>query len=101
MVAAASAFANDGVWDYIPKDPDAVLDYHLDWEDWLAGDTISAAAWTLPSGITKDSQAETDTVATIWLSGGSPGNRYFVKCHITTAAGREEDRTFRVDVRER
>ena len=34
-----------------PKDPDAVLDYYLDWGPWLAGDTIVTSAWaaTAPS----------------------------------------------------
>jgi len=98
---AASAFQRDEVWDYIPKDPDAVLDYSVRWEPWLAGDELATVVWTVPTGIVKDSQSATADTATVWLSGGTAGRSYFVTCHITTTAGREDDRTFRVDVRER
>ena len=27
------------------KDPDAVLDYSVDWSKWLAGDQIQTSAW--------------------------------------------------------
>ena len=32
------------------KDPDAVLDYSVDWSLWLAGDTISSSEWLLDDG---------------------------------------------------
>lgn len=81
------------------KDPDAVLDYQVDWSSWLDTDTISTSAWTVPSGITKDSDTNTDTTATIWLSGGVDGADYDLINHITTANGREDDRTIKVQVR--
>ena len=89
------------------KDPDAVLDYTLDWNDsskgpWLAsGETISASTWTVPSGITKDSDSNDNTTTTIWLSGGTAGSDYDLINHITTSASREEDRTIRIHCRER
>lgn len=85
------------------KDPDAVLDYSVDWGSlgWLiGGDTISAVTWTVPAGITKTSQTNSTTVATAWLSGGTAGVDYDVVCHITTAGGRQDDRTLRIQVRE-
>lgn len=82
------------------KDPEAVLDYTIDWSDWLGTDTISAVSWTVEAGITKDSEGNTTTSATIWLSGGTAGTSYEVTCHITTAGGREDDRTLRIDVEE-
>lgn len=82
------------------KDPDAVRDYQLKLEEWLDGDTISTATWTVPSGITKDSQSETTTVATIWLSGGTAGTEYELVCRIVTAAARTEDFSITVLVRE-
>ena len=39
------------------KDPEAVLDYTVDWGIWLDTDTISTSNWTVPAGITKDSSA--------------------------------------------
>ena len=32
------------------KDPDAVLDYSVDWSLWLAGDEISTSEWILEEG---------------------------------------------------
>ncbi len=80
------------------KDPNAVLDYVLDWGAWLVSDTISTSNWTVPSGITKDSSTNTTTTATIWLSGGTAGEEYLLINRITTAAGRTEDRTIQITV---
>lgn len=83
------------------KDPEAVLDYSIDWTAWLDGDTISVSAWTVPAGITQDSASASTTGTTIWLSGGAAGETYTLVNHITTAAGREDDRTIRIKVREK
>jgi len=82
------------------KDPDAVSDYVVDWEEWLSGDTINTVSWTVASGITEDSTSNTTTTATIWLSGGTAGQSYDVTCRIVTAAGRTEERTITIVVRE-
>lgn len=84
------------------KDPSDVLDYDVDWNDdnWLGTDTISGTpVWTLPAGIVKDSQSNTTTVATIWLSGGTANQDYDVACKVTTAAGRTAERTIKIQVR--
>ena len=95
------------------KDPNAVLDYKFDWKaetngngdsDWLAsGETISSKTVTVPDGITKDSDALTDTntSVTIWLSGGTAGVDYEVACKIATSASRTDERTIKIQVRER
>ena len=53
------------------KDPDAVLDYAVDWLRWLAGDEIATSVWIVPDGLTRVSDAATTTKATVWLSGGT------------------------------
>ena len=83
------------------KDPQAILDYSIDWSTWLAGDTIATSTWTVPAGIVKDSDTNTATRTTIWLSGGSAGVAYSICNHITTAALRQDDRTFIVQVEDR
>jgi TRAP-type uncharacterized transport system substrate-binding protein len=83
------------------KDPDAILDYAVDWGRWLAGDTIAASVWLVPTGLTNVSETNTATKAIVWLSGGSAGVTYTVTNRITTAAGRTEDRSFTVRVEER
>lgn len=83
------------------KDPNAVLDYSIDWTRWLAGDQVAASEWIIPSGLTKMADSKTSTSATVWLSGGTAGQSYIVTNRITTAAGRTEDRSFTIRVEER
>lgn len=91
------------------KDPNSVLDYKVDWNGaaadggpWLAaGETIASSNFTVPAGITKDSQSNTTTTATVWLSGGTVGNEYAVVNRITTNQGRTDDRTITIRVQER
>lgn len=83
------------------KDPDAVLDYQIDWSDWLGSDTISTSDWTVATGLTGDSDSNTDTTATIWLSGGTAGATYSVTNEIVTNGGRTDNRSFTVYVEER
>lgn len=79
------------------KDPSAVLDYAFDWSDWLAsGETISSVVVTVPTGITKDSNTNTTTVVTVWLSGGTDETEYAVACKIVTSAGRTDERTITI-----
>lgn len=85
------------------KDPNAVLDYVLDWgENYLAtGETINSVVWTVATGITKDSDSKTDTTTTIWLSGGTALTSYTIACKIVTSQSRTDERTFTVQVENR
>ena len=87
------------------KDPDAVLDYGIDWSSWMhTGDELKAgtpAVWTVPTGITLSSQEQTTTRAIIWLSGGTAGLNYDLACKITTVGGRVDERTITIKVRQR
>lgn len=82
------------------KDPNAVLDYQINWAAWLGTDTISTSAWTVPSGITQTSASNTTTTATIWLSGGTAGAQYDLVNRIVTAGGRTDDRTITISMAE-
>jgi hypothetical protein len=83
------------------KDPSAVVDYQVNWAAWLGVDTISTSTWTVPTGITQNSATSTTTTATIWLSGGTAGTTYTLVNRIVTAAGRTDERSIRVLVRQR
>lgn len=83
------------------KDPSAVLDYQVDWSTWLDGDTITTSAWVVPAGITETTSTNTATTATIWLSGGTAGERYRVTNRIVTAGGRTDDRTITIRVEDK
>lgn len=82
-----------------PKDPDDVDDFSWDWADELGSDTISTSTFTVPSGITKDSDSTTTLISTVRLSGGSVGQHEILN-RITTANGRTLDNTFIVPVSE-
>lgn len=85
--------------DNFVKDPDEVEFYVRDWSADLDGDTIATSTWTVPSGITKDSDTNTTTTATIKLSGGTLGSDYALVNRITTAAGRTLDKTLTFRIR--
>lgn len=83
------------------KDPDAVLDYQFNWEDWLEdGETISTSTF-LVDGLTIDSQGHNTTRSTVWLSGGGAGNVYRVTNRVVTSDSRTDDRSISIRVMER
>lgn len=82
------------------KDPHAVLDYTVDWTAWLGVDLIVDSEWEVPTGITSDSEEQTGTTTTIWLSGGTMRQNYKLTNRITTATGRVEDRTILIQMTE-
>lgn len=83
------------------KDPDATLDYTVDWEVWLAGDTIATSQWTVPSGLTKASESNTTTTATAWISGGTVGQVYSIKNSIVSAGGRVNNQSLEITIVEK
>ena len=85
----------------ILKKPDDIKDYLLDWSDELSPDSdeIDTSVFTVPSGITKNSDSDTPSTATVWLSGGSDGEDYLIENKITTTGGRTITRCFTVQVR--
>lgn len=107
------------------KDPNSVEPYFRVWCDLetgvnngsdsdngeLQGATIVTATWIVPAGLTKvsdNTNAVTihgitypiNTVATIWLSGGTDGVDYTLTCRITTSDGRTLDASMVIPVRE-
>jgi hypothetical protein len=76
----------------------AVLDYQINWATWLGTDTIATSTWSVPAGITKDSDTNTTTTATIWLKSGTVGTTYELTNTIVTAGGRTDYRTIAIEV---
>lgn len=84
------------------KDPDAVLDYSVNWSAWLGDDTIVTSTWivTGPDALlVVDSDSKSTTATTVWLSGGTLYRTYTATNRVTTAAGRVDDRsiTFKIE----
>lgn len=97
-----NSFNQDSTGYWIEKDPDAILDYPMDWSSWLeTGETLVTSSWLVDNGLTKDSENNTTTASVVWLSGGVAGQTYLVTNRITTSLGRQEDRSFRIKVQNR
>lgn len=83
-----------------------VLDYVINWSagaddggPWLeTGDTIQSSSWSVPVGITKNSDSSTTTTTTVWLSGGTAGQSYDCTNTIVTAGGRTKTVILRIVV---
>lgn len=90
-------------------DPEARLDYRWDWGEpdswgrtWLGGDTITDAVVTSPDpSVLIEDVDHDDTSVVAWVSGGTVGTTVQLTCHITTAAGRQDDRTINLAIRQR
>lgn len=88
------------------KDPDAVLDYVWDWDEWLAeGETITEAT-VVGTGVTiADAPpvaiAGGGTRVTAWVSGGTVNKAASARCRITTSARRIDDRTITFEIKQR
>ena len=105
---STTGFKEDRVGAYIEKDPYAVLDYSLDWTNWMpSGDTISTISVTAEtiSGdsapLVIDSSTNTNYIATATISGGTAGNIYNVEYRINTTNSLKDSRNFRIKVVER
>lgn len=106
------------------KDPNSVEPFYIIWcspdstndastSDFgaLQGATISTSDWTVPTGITEDSEGQAEvtiqgityainTAATIWLSGGTVDTDYDLVNRIVTSDSRTLDYTITIKCRE-
>lgn len=85
------------------KDPDATLDFIWDWSQWLkSGETIVNSQFLIQqSGLEVETESNSATDCTAWLSGGAVGIPYVVTNRITTNEGRIDDRSITIRVTER
>ena len=74
----------------VNKHPTSELDYKFDWEAWLDGDTIASSVWVVPPGVAVESEANTTTTATVFVSGGVKDQIFRITNTIVTAGGRTE-----------
>jgi hypothetical protein len=91
------------------KQPVEVKDYPIDYSDWLAevADTISDVAASVvcltnaqDTDLIISNLVMTPTAVSVWLSGGTSGERYKVSVDVTTAAGRVDQSEFIVKVKD-
>lgn len=84
----------------IKKRTNEVLDYGLNWADFLGleGDVIAASVWTLSLGLTQASAAYTETATSVSLSGGLALATETATNKITTSTGRVAERTLYLQI---
>lgn len=88
------------------KDPDAVLDYSIDWgAEYLGGDLIAQSAWTVspdgPGGVSVVGSDFTASLATVKADGGEPGKIYKLVNEVTLESGRVDRRSIVLRVEKR
>lgn len=77
-----------------------VLDGTIVWTEIGVEDTISTAAYTVQTGMTKVAESTTSTTSTVKISGGTANTVYTVDCLMTSTGGVIESSKFRVSVKD-
>ena len=88
------------------KDPEATLDYSVDWgSEYLSDDALAESGWTVspaePGGVAIVSDRFDLLVATAQVEGGIAGRLYRLTNHVVTAQGREDSRSIMLRVEKR
>ena len=91
---------------FLLKDPAAVLDYAVDWgAEYLSGDVLADSNWSVspdePGGAAIVGSQFDLLMATVQVSGGTPGKIYRVTNQVTTVSGREDSRSIMLRVEKR
>jgi hypothetical protein len=88
------------------KDPQASLDYRVDWAPALApGSAISTSSWAVTpveaGGVVPSDAGLAGLVASVRLGGGVPGHVYVVGNRVTLADGTTDERSLTIRVEDR
>ena len=77
------------------KDPDATLDFGVDWSEWLndVNDTIAVSEWVQSDQLSVTPVDSINGMNVCWVSGGIPGRAYKLTNRIRTVGGRVSDCT--------
>lgn len=91
---------------FLLKDPDAVLDYLVDWgAEYLDADELTQSAWSVEpaedGGVIVASDQFDSTSATVSAAEGVPGHIYRLVNRVTLASGRTDSRSVIVRVEKR
>jgi hypothetical protein len=88
------------------KDPEAILDYSVDWgAEYLGDDLLVTSSWAVvpsePGGVTISGDRFDAKVSTVKAGGGIPGRIYRLDNHVTMSSGREDNRSIVLRVEQR
>jgi hypothetical protein len=88
------------------KDPEAVLDYSIDWgAEYLGEDLIASSDWSVvpdePDGVSVLDSSFDAAITTVNASGGIAGHVYKLINHVVLESGRIDDRSVVLRVEKR
>ncbi len=88
------------------KDPEATLDYSVDWgAEYLTGDVLTESSWTVSpaeaGGVTIVGNQFDLLMSTVQVGGGIAGRIYRLTNHVVTAEGRDDSRSIVLRVEKR
>jgi hypothetical protein len=88
------------------KDPDAVLDYSIDWgAEYLGDDLLAESAWSVapdePGGVTIVGSDFDAAKSIVKAGGGTAGNIYRLVNEVVLASGRVDSRSIVLRVEKR
>ena len=87
------------------KDPDAAVDYAIDWTPYLDGRTIAASSWSVTpeeaGGAAIDETRFEPGRTAVRVSGGVAGHGYSLANHVTLSDGSSDDRSLTLRVEQR
>lgn len=88
------------------KDPEAALDYAVDWgAEYLTGDILTASSWDVspvePGGVTVVASTFNELLATVKAGGGLAGRVYRLTNRVALASGLEDSRSIMLRVEKR
>jgi hypothetical protein len=88
------------------KDPDAVLDYAIDWaSEYLLGDLIADSQWSVvpdeTGGVAIVGSQFDSSTTTVKASGGLTGRIYRLVNHVVLESGRTDNRSVVLRVEKR
>lgn len=91
---------------FLLKDPDATLDYSIDWgAQYLGGDALSDSAWEVspvePGGIAIAGSQFDLTTASVQAGGGIPGRVYTLVNTVVLVSGLTDIRSITLRVEKR
>lgn len=88
------------------KDPEAALDYAVDWgAEYLNGDLISQSSWQVvpveTGGLEVVGNRFDERLSTVTAAGGVPGHVYQLTNHVVLSSGLSDSRSIVIRVEKR
>jgi hypothetical protein len=86
------------------KDPDATLDYGVDWSGYLEdGEALSLSEWSVApaGGLVLAGEANGASSATVQVAGGQRGHVCRLTNRVTTSLGRTDERSITIRMEQR